>query len=214
MSDKSIYRSRRARRVNAAVGAWCLIAALGIWRLYSTQPSARANKHVLVDMAIGLAIFGAVILARVLWSGTLILEKDRLTFRTEVRTVHIPKDQISDIDTAVRLRGVVQMSQPGVKLKSGSTRWLTDFSVPANRDLSEQAAMVEAMKAWLRLVDTARGVPPSTPIGTLAADRRTFWTGTSWSPTTSNDGQMQWDGSQWVKAAAASPTQSTSPTEL
>ena len=203
LNDKITFRSGRARWVNAALGACGLIFALILWNFAhdTTTRVGRAHHQGAVDICIAMAIVGIVILSRVLWSGTIILEADRLVFRTEARTVRLPKDEIADIDSGMRNRGVVRMSQPCVTMKSGKTRWLTDFSVPVTRDLSEQAEMVAAMKAWLGLKEVT-GPSPSTLAGQVSSDGRSFWNGTAWVSTVSPDGSMQWAGDHWTKVSS------------
>jgi len=123
------------------------------------QPSDDGwTAAICISTIVLFAVFGI----RQKWAATLTIKKNELVYRTSVRTLHFPRSQIVDISIEKRLRGLVRLWIPYLKMADGSTVGLADLSTGVRGSIdgpdyySENTRrMLESVQLWLKTTSQA-----------------------------------------------------------
>jgi hypothetical protein len=123
---KYVCRWQRRNYLVLGLAVAAVLAAQLVWFVVKKQPGDDIGVAVAGD-AIGI-FFGLCFAAGSFRAAEIVISEDEVIYKSYLRRQRIPKNEIEEASSDLRLRGVVTMRQPFLRLTNGRTVRLAEFS--------------------------------------------------------------------------------------
>jgi hypothetical protein len=155
-SDSGVIRFRGTRQFAFTLVYFSICTFVSLLILASVWTSSNVPKATYNAFFIPLVVILLAAIVRSFKASTIEIHQRSLIYRTLIRTKTFQSNEIVEIGVEKKIRGLVRLWQPYLRLKSGKTFWLHDLSAGIRSQIGvddqygeRMSKMMESLHSWL-----------------------------------------------------------------